>query len=440
VSLRWRLLLGLAVLVLAAVASSGFLILQVARTRLQAAQLDAALALGEQLSAVLSRSGHDVAHLGPASQALVDSGTVADVVIVDANQRPLWGEPRGDANFRGALPLVVRHGPWLDVYTPLGTGVARFRIRGDDQLAQALMGATPLLLALTLVDSALVLLFGALFIRSVVLPLTQLSQAAQKVGQGQLDAPPVPVPPGDDEITHLTERFNQMTRNLREQRDHLVQQEKLVTVGRLAAGVAHEVGNPLAAILGYADLLRANANSDDQEMLERIRKETERIRGIVRDLLDYSRPVTGAPEPVKLRETVEAAISLLRPQSRFREVRVDNRVDAALVAQANDQKLLQILINLFLNAADAMGASGEITVEGRRAERLVEISVRDQGPGVPPTDRLRIFDPFFTTKDPGQGTGLGLAVSRSIAQAYGGDLKLGESDKGALFVVSLPAG
>jgi signal transduction histidine kinase len=431
-SLRRRLLLGLAVLVLLAVASSGFLVLQVARARLQTAQLDAALALGEQLAAVLSRSSQ----LEVAARALVDNGVVADVVIVDENRRV--GEPRGDAAQRGPLPLVVRRSPWLDVYTTFGRGAARFRMRGDDQLAQALSGATALLLTLTLVDGALVLLFGALFIRSVVGPLTQLAQAARRVGEGQLDGPPLAVPPGGDEIGDLTERFNQMTRSLRQQRDHLVQQEKLATVGRLAAGVAHEVGNPLAAILGYAEILRQNAAPDEKEMLERIGRETERIRAIIADLLDYSRPVTGAVESVELRRTVEAAVSLLRPQARFREVTVDNRV-GELQARADDSKLLQILINLFLNAADAMGGKGVIIIEAERRDHQVEVRVRDQGPGVPPQDRLKIFDPFFTTKDPGQGTGLGLAVSRSIAQAWGGDLRLGESEAGALFVISLPA-
>jgi two-component system, NtrC family, sensor kinase len=436
-SLRWRLLWGLAVLVLLAVASSGFLVLQVARARLQSAQLDAALALGEQLAAVLKHG--PPSQLGVAAQELIDSGAVADVVIIDENRRPLVGEPRGDPELRPMmLPSVVRRSPWLDVYTPMGRGGARFRMRGDDQLSQALSGATALLVTLTLVDSALVLLFGALFIRRVVGPLSRLAQAARQVGEGQLDGPPVPVPPGGDEIGDLTERFNQMTRSLRQQREHLVQQEKLATVGRLAAGVAHEVGNPLAAILGYADILRQNAAPGDKEMLERIGKETERIRTIIRDLLEYSRPVAGAVEEVPLRRTVEAAASLLRPQARFREVTVDNRVPEALSARANDSRLLQIFINLFLNAADAMGGRGTITVEAEELLGRVEIHVRDQGPGVPREDRLRIFDPFFTTKDPGQGTGLGLAVSRSIAQAWGGDLRLGESESGALFVISLP--
>src|SRR5262245_29814957 len=146
-SLRWRLLWGLALLVLLAVASSGFLVLQVARARLQAGQLDAALALGEQLAAVLGRSPRT--QLVVAAQALIDGGAVADVVIVDENRRPLVGEPRGDAALRGPLPLVVRRSPWLDVYTPFGSGAARFRMRGDDQLSQALSGATALLVTLT---------------------------------------------------------------------------------------------------------------------------------------------------------------------------------------------------------------------------------------------------------------------------------------------------
>ena len=109
----------------------------------------------------------------------------------------------------------------------------------------------------------------------------------------------------------------------------------------------------------------------------------------------------------ELRSTVEAAVSLLKPQARFREVTVDNRLPEALTAQANDSKLLQVFINLFLNAADAMGGKGVITVDGEEGDGRVEVRVRDQGPGVPREDRLRIFDPFFSTKDPGQGTGLG---------------------------------
>jgi signal transduction histidine kinase len=450
VSLRWRLLVGLAVLVLVAVASSGWLVLQVARARLAAAQLDGAQALGAQLAALLQKSAEKPETLAAACRALVESGAVVDVAVVDDRGQVTVGDPRasGDGALVGArsgAPFVVEHAPFLDVYAPLGAaGAARLRLRGDDQLASALAGARALLLAVTLIDVGLVLLFGALFIRRVVGPLEALAQAARRVGEGQLDGPPLPVTTRGDEMARLTDGFNQMTRSLREQRETLreqretlVQQEKLATVGRLAAGVAHEVGNPLAAVLGYAELLIPTARAEDKEMLERIRKETERIRGIVAGLLDYSRPVTGAVEPVRLRGTVEAAATLLKPQARFRDVVVQNCVDETLTASANDSRLLQVLINLFLNAADAMGARGTITVEGRLDGERVELSVSDEGPGIAPENRGKIFDPFFTTKDPGQGTGLGLAVSRSIVEAYGGELRLAESERGARFVLTL---
>ncbi len=442
-SLRWRLLVGLSVLVLAAVASSGWLVLQVARVRLAAAQLDEAQALGGQLATELSKSANDGPSLRAACRALIESGPLIDVAVVDDRGQIIVGDPQAASDgalvgVHGGALFVARHGPFVDVYAPLGSaGAARLRLRGDDHLGAALGGARALLLGVTLLDGGLVLLFGALFIRRVVDPLSALAQAARRVGEGHLDEPPVPVTTSGDEIALVTERFNQMTRSLREQRETLVQQEKLATVGRLAAGVAHEVGNPLAAILGYADLLIATARPDDKDMLQRIHKETERISAIIADLLDYSRPVTGAVEPVRLKDTVDAAVSLLRPQARFRDVTVDNRVDARLSASANDSRLLQLFINLFLNAADAMGEKGTITVDAAAVGERVEVTVRDQGPGVPAADHAKIFDPFFTTKDPGQGTGLGLAVSRAIAEAYGGELKLVESASGAAFRLSL---
>ena len=281
-----------------------------------------------------------------------------------------------------------------------------------------------------------------LFIRRVVGPLEALALAARRVADGELEAPPVEESVSGDEVARLIANFNRMTASLRSQRDTLVAQEKLATVGRLAAGVAHEVGNPLAAVLGYADLLLADTPKDapSREMLERIRKETERIRAIVADLLDYARPPSGALEPVALRHAVDAAVSLLAPQARFRDVTVDNCVEADLVARANDSRVLQILINLLLNAADAMGGKGTITVAGERRGEKVELTVRDEGPGVQPADRAKIFDPFFTTKDPGQGTGLGLAISRSIAQVYGGNLELVASERGACFALTLVSG
>src|SRR5262249_3506405 len=152
-----------------------------------------------------------------------------------------------------------------------------------------------------------------------------------------------------DEIARLSDAFNEMVASLRQHRGELVAQEKLVTVGRLAAGVAHEVGNPLAAVLGYADLLlHDEAQGDRREMLERIRKETDRIRGIVADLLDYSRPTNEKPQPTRLVDHVESTMALLRPHPRFKGVTVENQVSGELPLAAASPRLVQVLVNLFL--------------------------------------------------------------------------------------------
>jgi signal transduction histidine kinase len=292
----------------------------------------------------------------------------------------------------------------------------------------------------TLVDAGLVLLFGALYIRRIVEPIEALSQAARRVAAGELDLPPLAAAASGDELSRLTGDFNRMTASLKQQRDHLVAQEKLVTVGRLAAGVAHEIGNPLTTVLGFVDLLLHDepAEGPRRDALQRIRGETERIRGIVADLLDYSRPAAGAIEPIDLAEVLDATLALLRPQARFRDVAVEQRLPPLPQVAASVNRVTQILINLLLNAADAMGGQGSLVVSGAADERAVELRLSDSGPGVVVADRGRIFDPFFTTKEPGHGTGLGLSISRSIAEAYGGTLTLGESEAGATFILRLP--
>jgi len=152
--------------------------------------------------------------------------------------------------------------------------------------------------------------------------------------------------------------------------------------------------------------------------------------------------VTGAVEAVRLGEALELALSLLRPQPRFAGVEVmrsELAADLPAVA-ASQSRLVQVLLNLLINAADAMGGRGTVTLRGRVEGdgEAVELSVEDSGPGVAEADRGQIFDPFFTTKEPGRGTGLGLSISRNIVEAYGGTLALAPSQAGAKFVLRLP--
>jgi signal transduction histidine kinase len=456
------MLLGLAALVLVAVASSGWLVLQVARTRLADAQETEARLVAGELVRVLRESydpslplGYpgNAAQLRGTARALVDRGDVDEVAIVDADGRALLGDADGELReARHGTMRLRRSGGTILVYAPLpgaagALGAARMRLAGADVLGQALTRARLLLVTTTLFDGALVALLGALFVTRLVRPLEALAAQARRVGAGELDAPPLAPGRGTGEIGRLVDDFNRMTASLKQQREHLVAQEKLVTVGRLAAGVAHEVGNPLAAVLGYVDLLLADEppgppGNERRELLERVRTQTERIRGIIADLLDYSRPVAGRVEPVRFADVVDAARTLLAPQARFRDVTLISELPPSLPpVAASTSRVVQVLVNLLLNAADAMGGKGTVQLSAVERDGRVELSVRDSGPGVPAADRGRVFEPFFTTKEPGQGTGLGLAISRSIVEAYGGTLTLAATDAGpgATFIVSFPA-
>jgi C4-dicarboxylate-specific signal transduction histidine kinase len=231
------------------------------------------------------------------------------------------------------------------------------------------------------------------------------------------------------------DELERANRALADARESLVRTEKLATVGRLAAGVAHEVGNPLGAIAGYAevarDRLRRGAAGEADDFLARIGAEARRIDTIVHDLLDFARPAEPALAPVAVRAAVEAAVRLARPQPRFRGVEVALDLPAALPpALADARRLEQVLLNLLLNAGDAMGGAGRLEIGARAEAGVVEIAVADRGPGIPAGDLPRIFDPFFTTKPPGAGTGLGLSICHRLVESFGGSIEAANREGG----------
>ncbi len=232
---------------------------------------------------------------------------------------------------------------------------------------------------------------------------------------------------------------------LAEARASLVRSEKLATVGRLAAGVAHEVGNPLGAVSGYAELARGFLQPDAdprlRDALERIAAASDRIDRIVRDLLDFARPTPLEVRPMGLRSAVEAALRLAAVQSRFKGVEVVIALPAELPPVfADERHLSQVILNLLLNAGDAMPGGGTVTVAAGRRGDQVALVVSDTGPGISAEDLPRIFDPFFTTKEPGQGSGLGLAICHSIVESMGGSIDAASpAGGGASFVVRLRA-
>ncbi|MBX5482710.1 MAG: two-component sensor histidine kinase [Myxococcaceae bacterium] len=221
----------------------------------------------------------------------------------------------------------------------------------------------------------------------------------------------------------------------------LVASERLATVGRLAAGVAHEVGNPLSGILGYLSLLKARAQDPQLgEFVDRIEAEVQRINQIVRGLLDLGRPPQMTLAPLELSPLVDTAAQLVKAGPELRNVRFENEVPKGLHARADAGPLSQVLINLFINAGQAMGGDGTLRVSASAVGDVIALYIDDTGPGLSPEVEEKLFEPFFTTRSAGKGTGLGLAVSLHLVRSMNGDLRAeNRPEGGARFILELPA-
>lgn len=286
--------------------------------------------------------------------------------------------------------------------------------------------------------------------RSIVRPIEQLSFLARRVAQGQ--GPFIHVPAGAKEIVELSRSLDQMTKQLEEEQKqlqekvaqlqrttkqltdaqrHLVRSERLASVGRLAAGLAHEIGNPIAAILGFQELmLQGDLSPQEQhDFVCRMKRETERIHNVLRQLLDFARPAavskTGAMVSGSVFEAVTDAVALLEPKCARQDIAVHCDVprDLAHVVMET-QQLTQILVNLLFNAVDAIGKAGNVWVRGERIGDEVRIEVADDGPGVSEAVRDCLFEPFVTTKEVGAGTGLGLSVCKGLVESAGGSIEI----------------
>jgi two-component system, NtrC family, sensor kinase len=309
-----------------------------------------------------------------------------------------------------------------------------------------------LLVLLIVADVGVFIAFGRYLVaRLVTGPMDRLVEATQAVADGELDRRAGPG--GTREFDRLADSVNRMTDRLLDAQGLLVRAEKLASVGRLAAGVAHEVGNPLSAIGTYVEVLRRRGA--DSEVVEAIAREADRIDVIVRSLLDYARPRDAQREELDVGSVVDGAVALLELQGVLRGVAlVRSAADGLPQVRGDRAALEQVLVDLLLNAVDAAGPGGRIAVRtgmriasgagarprGRDQARAVEIVVEDSGPGVPAPVRERVFDPFFTTKEPGRGTGLGLAIVQRVVQDHGGRVDVGTGELGgASFTVALPA-
>ncbi|BCR23517.1 sensor histidine kinase [Aquipseudomonas alcaligenes] len=252
-----------------------------------------------------------------------------------------------------------------------------------------------------------------------------------------------PLAPGNSGLVLLVEDVTE-TRVLE---DQLVHSERLASIGRLAAGVAHEIGNPVTGIACLAQNLREEREGDDEvaELSTQILDQTKRISRIVQSLMNFAHAgqQQRAEYPVSLAEVAQDAIGLLSLNRNSTEVQFFNLCDPEHLAKGDPQRLAQVLINLLSNARDASPAGGAIRVRSEVEEQSVVLIVEDEGTGIPQAIMDRLFEPFFTTKDPGKGTGLGLALVYSIVEEHYGQITIDnpadpERQRGTRFRVTLP--
>jgi len=249
---------------------------------------------------------------------------------------------------------------------------------------------------------------------------------------------------------HITslERANE---ELLQAQNEIIRSEKLASVGRLAAGVAHEIGNPIGIILGYLELIRRGDLKEEErdDFLNRIESEITRINRTIRQLLDFSRPSSGKPEKTHAHEMIMNTVNILKPQPMMESIRITTELNAtADTIFADPNQLQQVFLNILLNAADILlgknlsqdkGPEKEITIQSKNTYNSIELRFIDNGPGIPEEELDHIFDPFYTTKEPGEGTGLGLSVCFRIIEGLDGTIRAESSmGKGTTIIVTLP--
>ncbi len=226
--------------------------------------------------------------------------------------------------------------------------------------------------------------------------------------------------------------------------ERLMRSEKLASIGRLAAGIAHEINNPLTSVLTFSSLLLKKTEREDQkEKLDIIVKETTRCRRIVKDLLNFARQGEPKKEEISINQVIENALSLMGNQLKIGEMRIAVKKDLGELPklQLDPNQMLEVFVNIMINAIDAMPHGGELNLATSLTQdgKAVEIRASDTGFGISRENLARIFDPFFTTKEPGKGTGLGLSVTYGIIDRHNGSIDVeSEVGKGTTFIIKLP--
>jgi len=476
--LRFEIVVSLALLVAAAAGLMGLLVLKYAQREMIALKIETGLVLAKAIEEKMALPAEQVG-LERLLHRLTEAG-FEKIVLMDPAGRVLasseswpWSEPPAESDLRQAMaarqvrtslaqPLFFMFGPdpSLALAVPLFSDLKLLGAAGLysplTDLKASWKKTKEIILIYLVLDTLITVLFGTyLLSRRLVEPLARMLGRIKALAEGAYQ-------PGDhsgiveNEIGQLEEAFEVMAGRLLESRarleqnltslqqaqEGLIRSEKMVTVGRLAAGLAHELGNPLGAVLGFVHLLRDSdlPESTRLDFLQRMENELSRMDAIIRALLDFARPAKTKPEAVDLNQIVADGLALTEVQKWRQGLEVTSEAAPELPpARGEANRLTQVLLNLLANAGQAMSGRGRLTVATGRKGDEVFMTVSDNGPGIAEEDLPHIFEPFFTRKEPGQGTGLGLSVSLSIVESFGGRIEVqSQPDQGATFTVFLP--
>ncbi len=236
----------------------------------------------------------------------------------------------------------------------------------------------------------------------------------------------------------------QIQKELEQTQMQLLQAEKMASLGKLAAGVAHQINNPLGGIILYAGLMLEEYELKDEarEDLNRILRDAERCKDTVKELLEFARQTRYEMRPLDINKAIVRTLFLLENQTLFQNIKIERQLDEGIPPVNGDsQQLNHLFMNIILNAAQAMSGSGTLTVSTRRGanNKRAHIAIADTGPGIPPDVMPQIFDPFYTTKEEGEGTGIGLSLVYGIVENHGGSIKaVNREPNGACFFIELP--
>jgi two-component system NtrC family sensor kinase len=305
-------------------------------------------------------------------------------------------------------------------------------------------------LVITLVGAVIALALAYLLSRGISGSIGRLASASRELARGNLDARAEVT--SNDELQELAESFNAMASALKKRDEQLKafaqnkiqESERLAMIGQLAAGVAHELNNPLQGIVAYSHLLLEKVPDDDpmRGSLQKIVTQADRSKDIIRGLLDFSRQTKPQKMMSNINHILLECLSLVEKQPLFHNIEIEKDFVGNLpLISVDPSQIQQVFMNLIINAAEAMEGNGRLTLETRfdPVDNTVDVIFTDTGPGIREEDMAQLFDPFFTTKEVGHGTGLGLAISYGIVRKHRGTITVeSEIGKGTTFIISLP--